>query len=52
MTVIDRTAYPRFKSQPTAKELADLYTPTSDEIAFVQSHTSNSRACYARMALR
>ena len=42
MTAIDRTAYPRFKSQPTVKELADLYTPTSDEIAFVQSHTSNS----------
>ncbi|WP_073075349.1 DUF4158 domain-containing protein [Phormidesmis priestleyi] len=39
MTAIERTAYPRFKQQPTAKELAGLYTPTSSEMAFAQSQT-------------
>lgn len=37
MTAIERTAYPRFKSHPSAKELAELYTPTAEEVQFVQS---------------
>lgn len=34
MASIERTAYPRFKRVPTAKELVDLYTPTLQEIEF------------------
>jgi Domain of unknown function (DUF4158) len=37
MTVITRTAYPSFKQCPTAKELAELYTPSATEIEFVRS---------------
>lgn len=37
MTAIERTAYPRFKQHPSAKELAELYTPTPEEIKFVKS---------------
>ena len=37
MTVITRTAYPSFKHCPTAKELAELYTPSATEIEFVRS---------------
>ncbi|WP_449415980.1 Tn3 family transposase [Phormidium nigroviride] len=37
MTLIDRTAYPRFKQYPSAKELAELYTPTPEELKFVKS---------------
>ena len=36
MASIERTAYPRFKRTPTAKELNELYTPTAEEIAFAQ----------------
>ena len=35
MTAIERTAYPRFKRSLSAKDLADIYTPTAQEYAFV-----------------
>lgn len=41
MTAIDRTAYPRFKTHPSTKELAELYTPTPEEITFAQTQVSN-----------
>lgn len=34
MASIERTAYPRFKRAPTAKELQEIYTPTPQEIEF------------------
>jgi hypothetical protein len=37
MTAIERTAYPRFKRRPSAHELADVYTPTAGELAFIRS---------------
>ena len=33
------TAYPRFKSRPSATELESFYTPSEDERAFCDSHT-------------
>lgn len=41
MTSINRTAYPKFKQFPDAKELAELYTPTPEEIKFVKSRTKS-----------
>lgn len=41
MTAIERTAYPRFKSQPNLKELAELYTPTESELAFARVQTAS-----------
>lgn len=35
MASIERTAYPRFKTNPTAAELDGLYTPTPPEAEFV-----------------
>jgi hypothetical protein len=35
MTAIERTAYPRFKRSLSAKDLAEIYTPTAQEYAFV-----------------
>jgi hypothetical protein len=35
VTALERTAYPRFKRRPTAKELAEVYTPTTADLAFV-----------------
>lgn len=37
MTAIERTAYPRFKRRPSAQELADVYTPTVDELTFIRT---------------
>jgi hypothetical protein len=37
MASIERTAYPRFRHDPHVRELADLFTPTEDEIAFGRS---------------
>ncbi len=39
MTSIERTAYPRFKRQFTAKELTEIYTPSKSEIAFAYATT-------------
>lgn len=39
VTSIERTAYPRFKRQLTAKELTDIYTPNKSEIAFAYATT-------------
>ena len=37
MASIERTAYPRFKRSPLAKELDALYTPSDDELGFAFS---------------
>ncbi len=37
MASIERTAYPRFKRNPLAKELDALYTPTKDELDFARA---------------
>lgn len=39
MTSIERTAYPRFKRQLTAKERTEIYTPKKSEIAFAYATT-------------
>jgi len=43
MTAIERTAYPRFKSQATVKELAELYTPSASEINLAKGHVKSKR---------
>ncbi|HEY4050079.1 MAG TPA: DUF4158 domain-containing protein [Acidobacteriaceae bacterium] len=37
MVSIERTAYPRFRHEPNARELQDLFTPTQEEIDFARS---------------
>lgn len=39
MTLIERTAYPRFGSHPSAGELARLYTPTLRELDLARRAT-------------
>lgn len=51
MTAIERTAYPRFKLQPSAKELADLYTPAADEITFARTQTANKAGIFRLLVL-
>jgi TnpA family transposase len=43
MTAIERTAYPRFKSQANVQELAQLYTPSAEEITFAKSQVKSKR---------
>jgi len=43
MTAIERTAYPRFKSFATVKELTELYTPSASELAFAQTQVKSKR---------
>jgi hypothetical protein len=38
---IDRTAYPRFKRAVSVRELAEVFTPTPDEIAWARGKTQN-----------
>src|SRR5216683_6751911 len=37
MTSIERTAYPRLKRRPSAQELADVYTPTVEDLIFIRA---------------
>ncbi|MBT2118911.1 Tn3 family transposase [Dyella sp. LX-66] len=49
MTAIKDTAYPRFKSDPSAKDLEEAYTPTPDEVAFTASIADQPRIRLAVM---
>jgi TnpA family transposase len=42
MTALDRTAYPQFKEPYTSAELRNLYTPTLEEITFVQNAANSN----------
>ena len=37
VTAIERTAYPRLKRRPSTQELADVYTPTVEDLAFIRT---------------
>lgn len=51
ITVISRTAYPQFKRYPSKKELHELYTPTAEEIKFVQSCTKSKTGFLGLMVM-
>lgn len=51
MALIDRTAYPRFKQFPDPKELAELYTPTPEEIKLVKSKTKSHEGLLSFMVM-
>lgn len=40
MTALDRTAYPRLRRQPSARELAERFTPTAEELALARGPAS------------
>lgn len=48
MAWIERTAYPRLSGSPSARELAEVVTPSADELAWVQARTISD---YHRLAL-
>ncbi len=51
MTVIERTAYPRFKQYPSPKELAEFYTPTPEEIKFVKPRVKSHEGLLSFMVM-
>ena len=51
MTALERTAYPRFKRRPTAKELAEVYTPTAEDLAFVRGIARGAAPTLTAMVL-
>ena len=46
MTAIHETAYPRIRSNLSDKELEALYTPTSDDLAFIHRSTKSPVAAF------
>jgi Domain of unknown function (DUF4158) len=44
MPRLHKTAYPRLKSAVTEVELQEIYTPTAEEIAFVEAQTRSETA--------
>ncbi|WP_405149178.1 Tn3 family transposase [Sphaerisporangium sp. NBC_01403] len=51
MASIDRTAYPRFKRVVSARELAEAFTPTSDEAEWARPKTTTEQHFLALMVL-
>jgi hypothetical protein len=51
MTAIDRTAYPCFKRTFSARELSEIYTPTSDERWFAQTTARTQRLQFNLLVL-
>jgi hypothetical protein len=44
---IERTAYPRFRHEPNARELQDLFTPAPDEVNFARSFARSDEHLFA-----
>jgi hypothetical protein len=40
---IERTAYPRLSGSPSARELAEFFTPSADELAWAGARTKSHR---------
>lgn len=51
MTALHETAYPRIRSNLSDKELEEIYTPTSDDLVFVQRITKSPVAAFGSMVL-
>ena len=51
MASIERTAYPRFRHEPTARELQDLFTATDEEVAFGRSLVRSDEHFFAAIIL-
>jgi hypothetical protein len=51
MASIERTAYPRFRHEPNARELQDLFTPAQEEVDFVRSLARSSEHAFASVLL-
>lgn len=51
MTAIHETAYPRIRSNLSDKELQELYTPTSDDLAFIYRSTKSPVAAFGGLVL-
>ena len=51
MASIERTAYPRFKRNPLAKELDALYTPTNDELSFARALARKAQSRFGLLLL-
>jgi hypothetical protein len=50
MPSVSDTAYPRFKINPSAKELNELYTPTVYELAFARERAFASKKPWRGLA--
>jgi hypothetical protein len=51
MTAIHETAYPRMRSNLSEKALEELYTPTQDDVAFIEGATKSTVAAFGGMIL-
>ena len=51
MAWIERTAYPRLSGSPSARELADVFTPSADELAWAQAKTTSEHHRLALLVL-
>jgi hypothetical protein len=51
MTAVHETAYPRMRSSLTDTELQELYTPTLDDLAFIERVTKSTVAAFGGLLL-
>ena len=51
MTAVHETAYPRMRSALTDTELQDLYTPTPDDLTFIERATKSPVAAFGGLLL-
>src|SRR6516162_1674604 len=51
MTAVHETAYPRIRSDLSDKELKDLYSPTPEDLAFIDRSTKSTVAAFGGVIL-
>jgi uncharacterized protein DUF4158 len=51
VALVDRTAYPRLPRSVAARELAEVFTPTTDEVAWARAKTTTDQHCLSLLVL-
>jgi Domain of unknown function (DUF4158) len=51
VALVDRTAYPRLPRAVAARELAEVFTPTTDEVAWARAKTTTDQHCLSLLVL-
>lgn len=51
MALVDRTAYPRLPRAVAARELAEVFTPTGEEVSWARAKTTTDQHCLTLLVL-
>jgi hypothetical protein len=51
VALVDRTAYPRLPRSVAVRELAEVFTPTGEEVSWARAKTTTDQHCLTLLVL-